>query len=107
MRPETSRRVRTVLLVVAALALVAAFLPRPETLPSSERLHDVPPEEDLVRVTCQGRRIVFDKRRGWFSAKGAEWFPSVVTRFVPGDYVEGEDGVLLRRRLDVGGPWWK
>lgn len=100
-------RARRILLVAGAVLVVAALVPRAETLPSEEPVAATPAEEDLVRVRHAGRELVYDKRRGWLSAKAAEWFPSVTPTVVPADYVRGEASSLVKRRIELHAPWWR
>lgn len=107
MAPERARRLWIAAAVVGLIVAAVALLPRPVTTSSGVALTQRPREEDLVRVPSGGTTLVFDKQRGWFPAKGAEWFPSFVTRVVPADYVELPDGTLTSRNVTFGDAWWK
>jgi hypothetical protein len=100
-------RTRWIVAGVAGAAALVALVPRAETLPSEEPLAETPPEEALVRVRRGGRTLVYDKRRGWMSAKAAEWFPTVTTGVVPADYVALDGGPLVARRVELHAPWWR
>ena len=103
--PVVLRRTAT---LAAGLAVVVALGPRIEThVDEDGALPETPPEESLVRVVHRGRTLVYDKRRGWVSAKSAEWFPSAVPFVVPADYVEDDAGPLRPRRIEVHAPWWR
>ena len=92
--------------VALAVLVLAALAPgRPGA--AGARWTGAPiPDEHAVRVRCDGRVVVYDKRDGYVVAELAERWPSVVGRVFPGDRIE-VDGVLHDVRADVRWPWWR